>query len=258
MSQKSKNAASLESGVLDGVAKNADGNSSDVELAETLAVRAYRCLRVDIIRGIRSPGERLRLEMLKSIYGIGPTPLREALQKLSADGLVLTEGNRGFSVAPLRAEEFADLNTARIAIEKEALRLSIARGDDHWEAQLVAAHYLLSKEDSALPRARDRVPDSWEDANSAFHQATVSACGSTWLLRIRDSLADLVERYRRASVYQELGQRKLVQEHADILDAVLSRNADRACELIEQHFTLTAKILTAASQREESDVIVNL
>ena len=87
--------------------------------ADTLALRAYRQLRVDIIRGIRAPEERLRLEMLKTVYGIGPTPLREALQKLSADGLIIFEGNRGFMVAPLSVEEFEDLNTARTALEKE-------------------------------------------------------------------------------------------------------------------------------------------
>lgn len=216
------------------------------DAVETLALRAYRQLRIDIIRGVRAPEERLRLEMLKSTYGIGPTPLREALQKLSAEGLVITEGNRGFAVAPLIAEEFKDLNTARTAIEKEAIRLSIAQGDDHWEAQLVAAHYLLSKEDKALNFEHQLVPDSWEDANAAFHTAIVAACGSAWLLRVRASLADLVERYRRALLYHQLGQRKLNKEHAEILDAALSRDAERTCALTEQHFALTAQTMVEA------------
>ena len=219
----------------------------DLHAVETLALRAYRRLRVDIIRGIRAPEERLRLEMLKSVYGIGPTPLREALQKLSADGLVTSEGNRGFKVAPLLVQEFEDLNRARTSIEKEAIRLSIAQGDDHWEAQVVAAHYLLSKEDKALVSARDRVPDSWEEANAAFHSAIVAACGSAWLLRVRASLLDLVERYRRASLYHKLGQRQLDVEHSDILDAVLSRDAEQVCELTERHYALTERTLLEAA-----------
>ncbi|MFK7890978.1 MAG: FCD domain-containing protein [Granulosicoccus sp.] len=222
-------------------------SSPNPETVETLAHQAYRQLRVDIIRGIRAPGERLRLEMLKSVYGIGPTPLREALQKLSADGLVITVGNRGFKVAPLAVEEFEDLNIARTAIEKEAIRLSISRGDDQWEAQLVAAHYLLSKEDDALSSMRQRVPDSWEQANAGFHTAIVAACGSAWLMRVRASLTDLVERYRRASLYHELGQRQLPAEHAAILDAVLSRDTELACSLTEQHFALTARTLMEAA-----------
>lgn len=212
---------------------------------ETLAQAAYRALRIDIIRGVRAPGERLRLEKLKTIYRVGPTPLREALQKLSADRLVVVEGNRGFTVAPLDFAEFEDLNTARTAIEKEALRLSIARGDDAWEARVVAAAYLMKKEDAALSRGLPRIPDSWERANAAFHLAMVSACGSRWLLWARDGLHDLCERYRRASVYQKLGQRDLASEHAAIAAAVLARDADRACALTEAHYATTARSLGA-------------
>jgi DNA-binding GntR family transcriptional regulator len=213
------------------------------EDGETLAQAAYRALRRDIIGGIRAAGERLRIEKLKGIYGVGPTPLREALQKLSQDGLVLTEGNRGFTVAPLDPAEFTDLNLARTAIEKEALRMSIARGDDAWEARVVAASYIMRKEDAGLAGARDSVPDSWERANAEFHSAMVAACGSRWLLRVRNSLHDLCERYRRASVYQRLGTRDLSAEHAAIVDAVLARETEQACLLTERHFALTASSL---------------
>lgn len=219
---------------------------------ETLVEAAYRQLRNDIIAGIRAPNERLRIEKLKAIYGIGPTPLREALQKLAQDGLVLTEGNRGFTVAPLDSEEFEDLNLARTAIEKEALRLSIANGDDAWEARVVAATYIMAKEDEALSRASAGVPDSWERANGDFHTALVSACGSRWLLKVRAGLHDLCERYRRASVYQRLGSRDLGSEHADIAKAALARDADRACSLTERHFALTAAALTERSDRGET------
>ncbi|MDU8944009.1 GntR family transcriptional regulator [Ovoidimarina sediminis] len=212
--------------------------------AETLSQAAYRALKRDIIRGVRVPEERLRIEKLKGIYGIGPTPLREALQKLSQDGLVLSEGNRGFAVAPLDPSEFADLNLARTAIEKEALRLAIEKGDDAWEARIVAASYIMRKEDMALPGTRGGVPDSWERANTEFHEALVAACGSAWLLKIREGLQELCERYRRASVYQELGSRNLGAEHAEIAEAVLARDTERACALTERHFALTAASLT--------------
>lgn len=210
---------------------------------ETLAHAAYRVLRRDIIRGTRLPGERLRIKRLGEIYGIGPTPLREALQRLSADQLVINEGNRGFTVAPLDFTEFEDLNTARTVVEKEALRLSIAKGDDDWESRVVAASYLMRKEDQALAAGRGAVPDSWERANAGFHSALVSACGSRWLLWTRNNLQDLCERYRRASVARR-PQRDLSREHAEIADAALARDADLACSLIERHFALTASQLS--------------
>ena len=156
--------------------------TTDAAEAMTLTETAYRRLRHDIIAGIRRPGERLRLERLRGIYDIGPTPMREALQKLSVDGLVLSEGNRGFTVAPLDPREFEDLNVARTAIEKEALRLSISRGGADWEARVVAAAYLMAKWDAKLGKGAGAVPDAWERANAEFHLALVSACGSNWLL----------------------------------------------------------------------------
>lgn len=215
--------------------RNADG--------ETLVEAAYKRLRHDIIAGIRSPDERLRIEKLKTIYGIGPTPLREALQKLAQDGLVGTEGNRGFTVASLDPAEFEDLNLARSAIEKEALMLSLAKGDDAWEARVVASSYIMAKADEALTMS-DSVPDSWERSNADFHAAIVSACGSRWLLRVRAGLHDLCERYRRASVYQRLGTRDLGAEHAEISRAALARDVELTCELTERHFALTAAALS--------------
>lgn len=212
----------------------------------TLADEAYERLKRDIITGARAPGERLRIERLKRLYAIGPTPLREAMQKLGQDGLVVGEGNRGFAVAPLDPAEFADLNLARTLIEKEALRLSIARGGDAWEGRVVAAAHIMAREDAALARAGGPVPDAWERANAELHTALVSACGSDWLMRIRALLHDLCERYRRASVHRRQGARDLAREHAGIVAAALARDAETAARLVEAHFALTAAILTSA------------
>lgn len=223
-----------------------DGQPVQPDIGETLASAAYRALRADIIKGARAPGERLRIEKLKTIYGFGPTPLREALQMLSADQLVLAEGNRGFSVTELDLDEFRDLNVARTAIESAALRLSIAKGDDAWEAGIVAVGYLMGKEDEALSETAVTVTDRWEAANTAFHTAMVAACGSRWLLNVRAGLHDQCARYRRVSVHQKRGQRDLGAEHRAIADAVLARDADLACDLTERHFALTASSLSEA------------
>lgn len=225
---------------------------SETSSGMTLADAAYERLRRDIIIGARAPGERLRIEKLKTIYAIGPTPLREAMQKLAQDGLVVFEGNRGFAVAPLDPVEFEDLNTARTVLEKEALRLSILHGRQDWEARVVAAAYIMAKEDDALTEAPDELPDSWEHANKELHAALVSACGSNWLLKIRTGLHDLCERYRRASVYMKMGARDLRSEHQAIVEAALARDADRACSLLEEHFALTASTLTAEMLQKHS------
>lgn len=209
---------------------------------QTLADEAYRAIKSDIVRGERPAGERLLIEKLRTIYNIGPTPLREALQRLSADRLVITEGNRGFAVAPFDAEEFTDLNTARIAVEKEALRLSLARGEVDWESGVVAAAYVMECEDRALPEVDGPVPDSWEQANATFHASLVAACGSKWLLWTRSHLHDLCERYHRAAVASASGNRALHVEHSELAQAALARDSAAVCALTERHYSRTAQI----------------
>jgi DNA-binding GntR family transcriptional regulator len=211
---------------------------------DTLTEAAYQALRRDIIHGARVPGERLRIVRLTEIYGIGPTPLREALQRLSADGLVIANGNRGFTVISLDVAEFNDLNIARTALEREALRLSLTNGDEEWEAGVVSAGYRMQKADATLSGSSPDL-DRWEAANEAFHLAAVAACGSNWLLRLRKNLHDQCERYRRASIYLRRGSRNLAAEHDAILRAVLSRDIQTACDLTEAHFGATAADLAA-------------
>lgn len=213
------------------------------EPGSTLADIAWRRLRRDIVSGDRHPGERLRIERLREVYGIGASPLREALQRLSTEGLVVAEGNRGFTVAPLDPEEFADLTRARIAVEKEGLRLSILNGDSGWEANVVSATYLMSKAD----RETSPGTDAWEQANTAFHGAMVAACGSRWLLRVRDGLQTLAERYRRLSVGSVRSTRDLGREHEGISKAVLDRDAETACELTMAHYSKTEEELRNVS-----------
>jgi DNA-binding GntR family transcriptional regulator len=221
----------------------ADPIDLDASRDGTLAGQAYARLRRDIVAGVRAPGERLRIERLRGLYGLGPTPLREALQRLCADGWVVAEGHRGFTVAPLSAELFDDLNTARIAVEQQALRLAIARGDADWEAALVGAAYRLARADERLRAGSEGGLDAWERANRAFHAALVAACGSVWLLRVRDLLQSQCERYRRVSIRRTREGRDLHAEHQALASAALARDADRACGLLAAHFGRTADLL---------------
>jgi GntR family carbon starvation induced transcriptional regulator len=217
---------------------------------ESLADRAYSLLRQDIISGVRSPGERLRIEKIKAIYGIGPTPIREALQKLSAEHLVQVSDNRGFAVAPLDLSDFSDLNFARVEIEKITLRRSMLLGGSAWEGGVVAAGYVMAKAEKNIANGTPNAVDEWEQANVAFHTAMVAACDSRWLLMTRRGLQDMCERYRRASMQSNLGIRDTADEHRDIAEAVLKRDADLACELTERHFMTTLDILVKRAKHD--------
>jgi GntR family transcriptional regulator, carbon starvation induced regulator len=215
---------------------------ADMAQAEpTLVDHVLGRLRKDIIDGTRPPGERLRIERMRSIYGVGPTPIREALQRLVADGIVIANGNRGFQVAPLDAGDFLDLNIARVEVELAALRLSIAKGDGDWEARVVAAAYALEKQDELLLRGELADLTRWETLNGRFHGTLVEACGSRWLLRHRRMIQEQCDRYRRASVYHDRMERNLLEEHRAIAAAVIARDAPRASALVKDHFNRTAE-----------------
>src|ERR1044071_9725450 len=104
-----------------------------------LAQVALRKLRDDIICGKLKPEMRLRVGKLRDLYGIGASPLREALSRLVPSGFVVSLDRRGFMVAPISLREFRELTDVRKLLEREAARLSLADGDDMWEGQVVAA-----------------------------------------------------------------------------------------------------------------------
>jgi DNA-binding GntR family transcriptional regulator len=213
----------------------------------TLADLADRHLRHDIVRGMLKPGEKLTAAALIQRYGIGASPLREALSRLSADHLVLLQGKRGFTVAPISLADLDDISRARRLVETEAVRLSVNEGDELWEARMVAAFHRLERADERLKSGAALEPelDAWEQRNRDFHEAIISACCSPWLLRLQHLLFTQHERYRRLSLGKPDPGRDLQAEHRAIMQACLERDAARAAGLVGTHIDLTAASVRA-------------
>src|SRR3954470_13810051 len=113
-------------------------------VATSIADRAYARIRTDIIFGRLEPGARLRLDALAERYGASVSTLREILSRLTSDGFVVAEGQRGFQVAPVSPAGFEDVAAMRLLLEEYALPLSFAAGDLEWEGRVVASHHKLS------------------------------------------------------------------------------------------------------------------
>ena len=105
----------------------------------TLGNDVFARLRADIITSRLPPGTKLRLNDLREAYGVGFSPLREALSRLAENRLVTAIGQRGFRVREVSAEDIMDISMVRKEVEAFALRLAIKTGDGLWEAQLVNA-----------------------------------------------------------------------------------------------------------------------
>nr|WP_238401181.1 FCD domain-containing protein [Alloalcanivorax marinus] len=208
---------------------------------------AYALLRGDIIAGRLKPGTKLRVEQLRADYDIGATPLREALSRLSADGFVISEGQRGFRVVPISYDDLQDITRVRILIETEALRDSIENGDDAWEARLVAAYYRLSK----LEAQEEQDYEQRERANEAFHDALLAGCTSPLLRRLHHTLYDQHKRYRNISLMNPAVPRDVHEEHRAIYDAALERDAQRACEATRVHVMRTMEVTLDVFRKAE-------
>lgn len=211
----------------------------------TLSDKAYRMLRSDIVSGVLPPSQRLRIAKLSADYDVGASPLREALSKLSSEFLVIVEGQRGFSVAPLSAQELRDVSQVRCHLESEALSQAIANGDDAWEAGIVAAFYNLGKADNRRKDDHLKFAADWEDRNREFHEALVAACKSEWIKRLRSLLYYQHERYRRISLTHPVAGRDLAAEHKAIMDATLARDTQRAIALSKDHIDRTTQAVLA-------------
>jgi GntR family transcriptional regulator, carbon starvation induced regulator len=210
-----------------------------------LAERAYRELRQAIVRGEFEPGARLRLDELSRRYAVSSSPLREALNRLSEQGLVRTLENRGFRVAPLTAAGVSDLARVRTLVECEALRDSVLHGHDAWEAQVVAAAHALALVERRLgdePRALD---DDWSARHRQFHLSMYAACSSPLLVELADVLFDNAERYRRWTARFRQSPRGKHDEHQLLLTAVLARDGERATALLRRHIERTAELVAA-------------
>jgi DNA-binding GntR family transcriptional regulator len=218
-------------------------NDQDLEEPKTLVEGAYRQLRRDIIEGRHPPGEKLRVEHLKDQYQVGAGTLREALALLVSDSLVVAQGQRGFRVAPISLTDIEDITRTRVLLECEALRLSIASGDDAWEAEVVSAFHRLTRAEEKLAADVAGAVNEWEERNRIFHEKLIGACRSRWTKQFLGVLYQQSERYRRISVLNRPVPRDVHEEHEEIFEATIARDSKRATKLLAGHILRTFKAI---------------
>ncbi len=210
--------------------------------ARTLIERAYEQLRNDIIEGQLAPGEKLRVEHLKTRYAVSAGTLREAITRLASDALVETEGQRGFRVAPIALEDLEDITRLRVQIETEALRQSIRNGNTAWRDSVHAAFTALSDAEPIAPERRRE----WEQLNLRFHEALLSGHASPWTQRVLRLLSRHGERYRSFALTVPGSLREVHAEHTEIYEYAMSGQDARAALALEAHIRATPDVLIRA------------
>lgn len=227
------------------MAKHASGATTmDTEnRISTQASTVYDRLQADILSGELEPGKKLRLKELIEIYSTGNSPLREALNRLSANGMVVREENRGFRVPPANTEELNELTRTRCWLEEVALRESIANGDVEWEERIVLAYHWLSRAAQSTDAEARHTSAEWEEHHREFHVALISACDSSILIDFCAQLQKRTFRYRNLAEVVAYRDRHELEEHRELQEAALNRNAELAVELLTKHYTITSEIV---------------
>lgn len=210
--------------------------SDDVHLiapSSTVGESAYQRIRADIVFGRLPPGKKLKLERLKASYGASISTLRETLNRLHSERLVVAEGQKGFEVAPVSIANLREIAALRQLLECRALEQSFRAGDMEWEGRVVAAHHRLARMEERMAQGDRSRTEEWKRYDWQFHQALISACGSKMLI---DNHAAVFDKYLRYQMIALSYRGDIAaNEHAELLECALKRDAARACEVLTRH-----------------------
>lgn len=203
-------------------------------------------LRADILSTDLAPGSKLALHHLARRYGIGITPLRDALGQLAGDGLVVMESQKGFRVAPVSTADLRDVCDTRLRVELLALDLAFDRADadsgPEWDRRMKQAH-------TAFIHIKARVGENapitaqWEEAHRELHMTLLSACSSPTLMRICSQIHDRIHRYRRIALPTKSYMGGISDDHFEISKAAYRRDRQGCKALLERHIVESNRLI---------------
>jgi DNA-binding GntR family transcriptional regulator len=210
----------------------------------TLWERVYAHLREEILTNRLPAGTELQETALAAELGVSRGPIREAIGRLAAEGLVVVRPRRGAIVRALTKGEFLEAYQVREALEVMAARLAAVRLGPDELARLEELTGAMSEH-----AARDEV-DAFFEANAAFHTALVDASGNRRLRELYGQLLGQMNRYRRRSLALRGSLQQSVAEHRAILEALDASDPDRAAQLMGDHIRVPQKRLEELSDEE--------
>ena len=218
---------------------------------DSVGEKTYRRIRTDIVFGKLAPSAKLKLDRMREEYGASVSTLRELLNRLASEGLVVAEGQRGFEVAPVSAQNLRELAELRLLLETHALTQSFAAGDMDWEGRVVSAHHKLAATEKRQQSGDRADNEIWKRYDFEFHHALISACGSDTLLEAHAPVFDKYLRYLMiAGIYRgDITAR----EHQTLLDCALRRDAAMAIGVLKVHIEACVDFTLASGTYDFGD-----
>ena len=203
----------------------------------TLWQRVYDHLRDEIMGGRLAPGTELSEVALSRELAVSRGPIREAIGRLAAEGLVTVRPRRGAEVRSITPEELIESYQVREALEVLAVRLAVPRMTDADLADLD------ERVDRMAEHAKNGAVAEFFTANATFHERLCELSGNRKLLEVHHRLAGEVGRFQARTLALRGSLDGSVTEHRAILAAIRLRDADKAAELTAAHIRVPAQRL---------------
>jgi DNA-binding GntR family transcriptional regulator len=189
-------------------------------------------LRAAILQGDYGPGDTLVISTLADHLGLSATPLREALRKLAAEGLVVLQSHGSARVAEVDLQEANEIYELRLILEPMALERAVTAADSGYGERATAAWTALDAERIAPP-----------STHAAFHRALLSTCDSAWLLQMATTLSDRAGLMMTIGLPDRPSGYRTAEAHRTLLELAIAGDASGAAEELRRHLSTTLTAL---------------
>lgn len=207
----------------------------------------YLSMRDAILSGSYPPGHALRQETLAQHFKVSRVPVREALNRLEAEGLVVLRPRKGYVVASLDLDEIVEIFQMRMVLEEHAGQVAtLARTD----ADVLEVRQLLEAMEKVPVSDSASIPE-WTTLNRSFHARLIASSRRKHLCHAAGTFRDMVERYVRLEVTMTGHLVEAQHEHHEIVDAFARGDAERVGQLSREHCAHTAERLISALRARE-------
>lgn len=201
------------------------------EMDEYLPLRdvVFKTLRQGILTGELKPGERLMEIHLANKLGVSRTPIREAIRKLELEGLVTMIPRRGAEVAQITEKSMKDVLEVRKVLDDLSVELACERITE--EEKELLKNACVDFEEAVKTGDFAKIAKT----DVAFHDIIVTATRNIRLSQMVNNLAEQMYRYRFEYIKDSTQHARLVQEHEEICQGIITGDKKRALEAIEKH-----------------------
>jgi len=216
---------------------------------ELLSQKVYRVLKTKIVKGILKPKAKLLEGKIAQQLGVSRTPVREAIQKLIAEGFVKKTPNLSLSVIEISPFEYQEVLQVRATLEGLAARL-LAKKITEIEIKQLQNNIEQTKDSVSANNLL-----AFTDLNFRFHNLIVNNCGNNYLKKILNDLHNKYPQYRMRTLGFAGRLDSALEEHRKILEALKKREEKNVDRLSQEHVKKSLKIFLMHLKEKQSEIL---